>query len=455
MTSGDLSVSEIEAAEIEVVRLVQNDSFSDEIHTLKSGEAVPLKNKISPLSPFVDSAGMLRVGGRIRNAPIPASAKHQLILPKEHPVTKLLIIHDHRRNAHVGREHVLANLRERYWIVNGRAAVKSALRKCFFCRFRRARQQYPYMADLPLGRMAYEEPPFSHCGVDLFGPITIKQGRKHLKRWVVLYTCLTIRCVHLEVVESPDTDDFINCFRRFTNRRGCPKVVYSDCGSNFKGATNELKEAIELLDRQKIEQYATSQKILWNFNPPCAPHMGGAWERLVRSSKEVLFSLMNNHILTDAQLYTLLTEVENILNRRPLTHVSDDVSDFGVITPNHILLGLHRNWDYACEVDEHEVDSRRKFRQVQAIANQFWTVWRREYLPQLTKRGNWRKHIENVQVGELVVLVDDEQKRGKWPLGRITKVLPSSDDVVRVVEVKTKDGIYTRPVTKLCKLEDN
>ena len=258
-----------------VVKLVQRDSFPEEIHTLATGGVVPLKNKISPLSPFIDSSGMLRVGGRIKNAPIPANAIHQLILPKDHPVTKLIIIHDHRRNAHVGREHVLANLRERYWIVNGRSAVKSALRTCFFCRFRRAKQQYPYMADLPPGRTAYEDPPFSHCGVDLFGPIMIKQGRKQLKRWAVLFTCLTVRCVHLEVVESINADDFINCFRRFTNRRGCPKTVYSDCGTNFTGATNELKEAIQLLDRQKIEQYATSQKILWSFNPPGAPHMGG------------------------------------------------------------------------------------------------------------------------------------------------------------------------------------
>ena len=311
------------------------------------------------------------------------------------------------------------------------------------------------MADLPPGRTAYEDPPFSHCGVDLFGPIMIKQGRKQLKRWAVLFTCLTVRCVHLEVVESINADDFINCFRRFTNRRGCPKTVYSDCGTNFTGATNELKEAIQLLDRQKIERYATSQKILWSFNPPGAPHMGGAWERLVRSSKEVLSTIMKDHVLTDAQLYTLLTEVENILNRRPLTHISDDVDDFGVLTPNHILLGLHRNWDYACEVDEHEVASRRKFRQVQAIANQFWTIWRREYLPQLTKRGRWREHIANVKVGELVVLVDDDLKRGKWPLGRITKVFPSADNVVRTVELKTKDGVYIRPVAKLCKLEDN
>ena len=183
--------------------------------------------------------------------------------------------------------------------------------------------------------------------------------------------------------------------------------------------------------------------------------MGGAWERLVRSCKEVLFALMQNHILTDAQLHTLLTEVENILNRRPLTHISDDINDFGVLTPNHILLGLHRNWDYACEVDEHEVSSRRKYRQVQAIANQFWTIWRREYLPQLTKRGRWRTHMENVRVGELVVVVDDDQKRGKWPLGRIIEIMDNKDGVVRIVKVKTKDGIYTRPVAKLCRLEDN
>ena len=231
--------------------------------------------------------------------------------------------------------------------------------------------------------------------------------------------------------------------------------MYSDCGTNFKGATTELTDAIQLLDHGKIEQYATSQKIVWSFNPPSAPHMGGAWERLVRSTKEVLSGLMQEKVLTDAQLYTLLTEVENILNRRPLTHMSDDIEDLGAITPNHILIGMHRNWDYACDTDDQDVSSRRKFRQVQAIANQFWMIWRREYLPQLTKRECWRKHISNYKVGELVVLVDNDQRRGKWSLARITKVLPGDDDVVRVVEVRTKDGVYTRPVAKVCRLEDD
>ena len=124
--------------------------------------------------------------------------------------------------------------------------------------------------------------------------------------------------------------------------------MYSDCGTNFRGATTELSETIEKLDHDRIEQFAANEKIIWKFNPPHAPHMGGAWERLIRSIKEVLTGLMKNTVLTDAQLYTVMTEVKNILNRRPLTTVSDSVDDLEPITPNHILIGMHRNWDYVC-----------------------------------------------------------------------------------------------------------
>ena len=230
---------------------------------------------LAPLCPFLDQHGDLRVGGRLRKTHLPLKSKHRLVLPKNHPVTDLIIADEHVTNGHVGPEHVLSNLRQRFWIVNGRIAVKSVLRKCFYCKVKRARQMYPYMADLPKSRVAYQEPPFSNCGIDLFGPLYIKQGRKRLKRWVALFTCLTVRCIHLEVVESPDTNDFINAFRRFTNRRGCPAEVFSDCGSNFKGATNELHELIEKLDKSMISTFAASKGILWTFNPPSALHMGG------------------------------------------------------------------------------------------------------------------------------------------------------------------------------------
>ena len=237
-----LSCAELRMAENFILKDMQRVVFQDEFRTLLSRKTLPKTHKLSSLSPFVDSEGLLRVCGRLKNAPVPEATKHQIILPKDHPVTTLIIRHDHKTNGHVGVEHVLANLRETYWIVTGRTAIKSVIRKCFFCQVRRAQLMFPYMAELPAGRVAYGEPPFTNCGVDLFGPVTIKQGRKRLKRWVVLYTCLTVRCIHLEVVENADTDSFISALRRFVNRRGRPTDMYSDCGTNFVGATTELKD---------------------------------------------------------------------------------------------------------------------------------------------------------------------------------------------------------------------
>ena len=226
-------------------------------------------------------------------------------------------------------------------------------------------------------------------------------------------------------------------------------------GLHFEGSSSELTEIIELLDRDKIESYATSQKIVWSFNPPAAPHMGGAWERLIRSVKEVMTGMMVSTVLTDPQLATLITEVESILNSRPLTPVSDDINDLDVLTPNHILLGRHRNWDYMGEITEYDVLSRRRWKQVQALSTVFWYRWRREYLPNLTKRSRWNVPTPNYKVGELVLLCDDDCRRGKWPLARITRVMPGEDGIVRVVEIRTRDGTYTRPVVKLRRLEDS
>ena len=144
------------------------------------------------------------------------------------------------------------------------------------------------------------------------------------------------------------------------------------------------------------------------------------------------------------------------MNRRPLTHVSTDIDDFEAITPNHLLLGKHLNWGAIINTDSTDIFSRKKWKQVQGIRAMFWDRWRKEYLPTLTKRSRWRKHARNFKVGDLVLTREDEHvKRGKWPLARITKVLPGKDNIVRVVELKTKDGNYTRPVSCLYKLEDD
>ena len=348
---------------------------------------------------------------------------------------------------------MLANLRQSCWILSGRAAIRNVLKKCFLCKMRHAKQTIPFMAELPKGRLAYGEPPFTNCGVDLFGPLYIKQCRKRLKRWGVVFTCLTTRCLHLEVVESADTDSFINSLRRFVNRRGKPQTMYSDCGSNFKGATRELKDSIASLSHEDIGNYAAMSNIHWKFNPPCAPHMGGIWERLVRSVKEVLMTVMKDRVLTDAQLNTLFTEVENVLNSRPLTPASDDIKDLEALTPNHILIGQHSNWHTMGHFPE-KVSSRKMWKQVQIASNYFWKRWKREYLPMLNVRVCGKTKSQNHAIRDLVLVSDVDLPRGKWPLGRIIKVMPGSDGIVRVAEVRTKDGTYVRPVVKLCKLED-
>ena len=195
--------------------------------------------------------------------------------------------------------------------------------------------------------------------------------------------------------------------------------------------------------------------IRWEFNPPGAPHMGGAWERLVRSVKEVMTGLMNEQVLTDPQLHTLFTEAENIVNSRPLTHISDDINDLTALTPNHVLLGMHQNWGFVTDTSSDEVNSRRKWKQVQALRERFWNQWKLQYLPSLTKRGKWRDQIANIKVGALVLLEDEDTCRGKWPLARVTSIKPGTDGTVCVAEVKTKNGIYTRPVVKLHLLEDD
>ena len=216
-----------------------------------------------------------------------------------------------------------------------------------------------------------------------------------------------------------------------------------------------MKEFVLDLDKGAVSQFAADLNIRWNFNPPSAPHMGGAWERLVRSVKEVFSGLMYNRILTDPQLLTLFTEVENIVNSRPLTHISDDIDDLSALTPNHILLGMHQNWGFVADTCSENINSRRKWKQVQALRELFWKQWKEQYLPSLTKRGKWKNQIANIKVSDLVLVEDESCRRGKWPLARVTNTKPGPDGVVRVVDVKTKVGTYTRPVAKLRLLEDD
>ncbi|XP_078355246.1 uncharacterized protein LOC144639838 [Oculina patagonica] len=315
-------------------------------HDESDHERTPLqrrKNEVTKtsslyrLDPFVDT-GLLGVGGRMNNADIPEESKHPVILPRKSHVTTLIIRHTHEQLGHAGRGHVLAKLRERYWIIKDNSAVRQLISSCVTCRRIKSTPQDLKMADLPEDRLT-PAPPFTYVGVDYFGPYITKEGRKERKRYGALFTCLVSRAVHIEVAHSLDTDSFLQALRRFISRRGPVREIRSDNGTNFVGARRELCEALNEMDQKEITEQLRQQNIDWKFNPPAASHMGGVWERQIRTTRQILVALLREHgnRLDDESLETLMCEVESIINSRPLTVISSDVNDPYPLSPNQIL----------------------------------------------------------------------------------------------------------------------
>jgi hypothetical protein len=228
------------------------------------------------------------------------------------------------------------------------------------------------MADLPEDRIKAYEPPFTFVGVDYFDPLEVKQGRSRVKRYGCIFTCLNVRAVHIEIVHSLDTDAMINALRRFTSLRGYPKEIRSDCGTNFMKADKELKANIEEWNQQNIGTFCAQKGIKWTFNPPSASHMGGAWERLIISVRQILRALLKEQIVGDEVLLTVVAEATTILNSRPLTRNSDDPRDEIPLTPNH-LLHLRPCPALPPGVFTEHDHYKRRWKQAQYLANIFWT----------------------------------------------------------------------------------
>lgn len=242
------------------------------------------------------------------------------------------------------------------------------------------------MANLPRDGVLPDKTPFTNTGVDYFGPFEVKCGRSMVKRYGVIFTCLAIRAIHLEVVSSLDTDSFIGALRRFIARRGQVKILRSDNGTNSVGAEHELKRAIEEWNSSKIKNTLHQSGIQWIFNPPTGSHHGGVWERMIRSVRKILSITLKQQTLDEEGLHTLLCEAEAIINSRPITKASSDLNDPEALTPNHLLLLKTKPSLPPGLFDNQDLYTRRRWKQIQYMADMFWKRWTGEYLPQLRER---------------------------------------------------------------------
>ena len=318
-----LSRVDLDAAKLKLLLMIQSRNLSDEVSLYKNNSGFRKNNKqrrreekLWKLDPFVDFDGLLKVGGRLKKSNYNTQTKHPIILPtKSCLAVQRLVEYEHKRIGHGGRVSTAnAICSSGYWLISGNTQTRRIIFNCVMCRKYRGEAGKQKMAELPENRIT-EAAPFTHSGVDMFGPFHVKEGRKNHVRHVALFTCFSSRAVHLEATINLTTDSFILALRRFLARRGSVQSIRSDNGTNFVGADNECKKAYNEMDHQKINNFLVSEScdwVRWKRNPPEASHMGGVWERQIRTVRSVLQSLLDQHSnsLNDESFRTLLAEVE-------------------------------------------------------------------------------------------------------------------------------------------------
>jgi transposase InsO family protein len=286
----------------------------------------------------------------------------------------------------------------------------------------------------------------------VFGPMYVKYGRARVKRYGVIFTCLASRAVHFEVVHSLDTDSFLGAFSRFVARRGRPKTMYSDRGTNFIAAGKELSNEMGGWKGERLGARLAKSGVEWVFNPPYASHRGGLWERLIRSTKTILRALAGQQLLTDESLLTLMAEAERIMNDRPLVRCSSDPRDPDVLTPAKLLL-LRGSSSTPIAEQRSGTPNQRWYRQAQSLADAFWKRWTREYLPMINAQQKWHKRTVDLKAGDIVLIDARPTPRGQWPLAVVVEGKVGRDGLVRSVRLRTGTKEVVRPVTQLCLLE--
>jgi hypothetical protein len=450
----DLSPEEVYDGFLHLIRHAQEAEFALEMQALRKAKEIQTSSKLKSLCPFVDLRGILRVGGRIQKSGVPESQKHQIILPPNHPLTKLIIRDGHLSNLHAGFQLLWSTLQREFWILRARDTIRYEVRKCVTCRKNRAEMAQQLMVSLPSARVNPGRP-FLHSGVDYAGPFLTRvmtvRNTTTLKSYLCIFVCLATKAVHLEAVSDMTTDGFLAAFKRFTARRGASSHLYSDCGTNFGGADNELKEM--LLGSQHNEalgHFLLEKGTTWSFNPPSAPHQGGLWEAGVKSVKFHLKRVIGNTVLSFEEFSTVLCRIEACLNSRPLCAMSSDPADFDVLTPGHFLIGEPLNAIPEGDLTDLRQNRLSRWQLTQQMVQHFWRRWSAEYLSTLQQRFKWTSRRADLMVGDLVIIKDDDLPPNKWNRGRITETHPGKDSCVRVVTVNTMTGELKRPIVKLC-----
>lgn len=455
-TSGSLSTNELEEALTVLIKQSQNNSFT-EYKLLMQRKPLPMKSQLLKLNVFLDENNVMRVGGRLINSDFPFNKKHPIVVQSTHRFTILLFEFEHKRLMHAGPQLLLYNIHDKFWPIGGRKLAKACYRKCVRCIRMKGRTITPLMGQLPKQRLSSTYP-FENIGVDYTGPVmaSSRQGRscRLVKVYILVIVCFSTKSMHLELVGDLTSHNYLLALKRFMSRRGKPRNIYSDNGTSFVGAYNEISKFLKTHSSSLAEDLAHEQ-INFHFLPAYSPHMGGIWESGVKSTKFHLQRVMGHCHLTYEELNSTLVQIEGILNSRPLTPMSSDPEDLMPLTPGHFLIGRPITSLPTEDLSTKSTSCLSRYQRIEQLRQHFWARFYKEYVSQLQQRVKWRSNTESLAVNSLVIVKDDGLPPLKWKLGRVVAVYPGVDGISRVADVKTCSGVIRRSFSRLCPLLDN
>jgi len=461
--TGSIYFRDLVSAKLLWVYVVQHRTFADVFRALITKQKNGLQKQ---LGLELDKYGILRCHGRFLNAELSEDTKYPKLIPRHEYFTRLVIREVHERLIHAGISHTLASLRQEYWLPKGRIEVRACVHHCLVCRRHEGPAfALPRMPPWPRQRVS-ESLPFQFTGLDYLGPVFIKEDKIITKMWICLFTCLAVRAVHLEWVRSLSAEHFLLCLRRFMAKRGRPEMIISDNAAQFKLVKSVVDEQWRELTRdEELISYLSNSGIKWQFTTALAPWQGGFFERLVGLVKRALRKGIGSKRLTLDQFVVVLAEVEAVVNTRPLTYVYEDFKSGFTLTPAHFLNSnlkpfplMDSEIDY-CPTEDSVTTLLNKWRKGQIQLNTFWNVWRSDYLTSLRDRTPHHKFAKgqihtHPEVGQVVLIKEDNVPRGVWKIGRIQSLRNSVDGKIRSAEVYLPNGRHiTRAINCLYPLE--
>lgn len=400
---------------------------------------------------FKDTDGILRCKGRFKYTDLTENQKEPILLPKNSEFTHKVISELHQKNYHVGVSHTLALLRQKFWVPHGRSTVQKVIRKCLKCvKYGGGPFKLPAMPDLPEERVKLSLP-FAFTGLDYFGPLLVNDNMSQEKRWVCLFTCLTVRAIHMEVVKDLSAEECTLAIRRFVAVRGLPRLIVSDNATQFKLTADVL-----------TSEYCIQNKLRWRFIPELAPWFGGFYERLIGLVKHSMKRTLDKHLINHNQLCTAIKELEAIVNTRPLTTVGAELEH--VLTPQDFLrVGGPVTTDIsdrdflepATITKTNLIDG---WKRGQIIITEFTKMFTNQYLTSLRERNDKHRQPRVVvnrapKISETVQIRSDGS-RAHWKVGKIAELIKGSDGQVRVARIKVPSGeTFTRSIGHLFPLE--